>query len=167
MCSPVSAFVVVFFLVHGALGNAWSFGAIAGQFSWLVWVGVACIAVHVVLSVITSAEQLGDKERPPSARKKRHLALKWATGLALAAVAFVHVAGGLLFGLPNGFSAVGNAVLLAILCLALAVHACVGARSLLKDLNLDRRYKGAFRLVVCLCAAALAIVAFANAFAAF
>ena len=41
---------------------------------------------------------------------------------------------------------------------ALAVHLCVGSKSLLKDLEINRRYKMAFRAVVCAFAVAFAVV---------
>ena len=118
--------------------------------SWVVWIGVGLIAVHVAMSVLTSCEQLTDHERPPSSRKKRHLALKWATGGVLAAVAIAHIV------LPK--SDYTAALLMAAIAVALAVHLCVGAKSLLKDIGVDRRYRMAFRIVVCAVLVAVAIV---------
>jgi succinate dehydrogenase hydrophobic anchor subunit len=46
----------------------------------------------------------------------------------------------------------------------LAVHLCVGSKSLLKDLEIDRRYKTAFRIVVCVFAAAFALSGIAGLF---
>ena len=99
------------------------------------------VGVHVVVSIVTSREQLVDTERPPSKRKKRHLALKWATGILLAIAVIAHIV------LPHD----GMLALFAIgaVCITFAIHLCVGARSLLKDLGFDRRYKTAFRVAVC------------------
>ena len=147
----VSALVVVVFLVHGALGSAAMFTGVVSPFAWVVWGGMTLVGVHVIASIVTSVQQLGDKERPPSARKKRHLALKWATGALLAAAVAAHVV------VPH--SQVASLGIIVALSAVLAVHLCVGARSLLKDLELDRRYKMAFRAVVCAFAAVFAVCA--------
>jgi hypothetical protein len=84
--------IVVFFLVHAALGSLSGLFGLKSPLAWLVWVGVALIAAHIVVSVVTSREQLSDVEHPPSVRKKRHLVLKWATGGLLAAAAIAHIA---------------------------------------------------------------------------
>lgn len=152
----VSAIVAVFFLVHGALGALAALTGFSSPFAWAVWVGVALIGVHVVVSVVTSAEQLGDAERPPSARKKRHLALKWATGALLAVCAGAHVL------VPLG-RAVSSWIIVGV-SIALAAHVCVGARSLLKDLGIDRRHKTAVRVVVVAFAAVFALAMLAGAF---
>lgn len=141
----VAALVTLVFLVHGALGSfCVAFGR-SGSLSWLVWGAVVLVGVHVVASLVTSVQQLNDAERPPSVRKKRHLALKWMTGLALALFACAHVL------LPK--SSVAALCLIMAVSVALAVHLCVCAKSLLKDLNVDRRFKVPFRVVVCVFAA--------------
>lgn len=146
----ISAIIVVFFLIHGVLGCVSVLTGYTGSMSVLVWCGVALIAVHVVASIVTSRQQLADVQFPPSARKKRHLALKWATGALLAAVVAAHVA------LPK--STVTAAVVIIAVSVVLAVHLCVGSKSLLKDLGIDRRYKTAFRVAVCLFAAVFVAV---------
>ena len=118
-------------------------------FASLIWIGVGLICVHIVASIVTSREQLGDTERPPSGRKKRHLALKWATGALLGAAAAVHII------LPK--SSELATVCIVALCVVLAVHLCVGSKSLLRDLGLSARLKIAFRIIVCAIAAAAAI----------
>lgn len=145
----VSAVLVVFFLAHGVLGGVSLVSGVEGTLTWLVWVGVALVVVHVMASVVTSREQLADEQRPPSARKKRHLALKWTTGVLLALCAAAHV----IFK-----DALAGRVAMVLVAVALAVHACVGAKSLLKDVGVDRRYKMAFRVVVC-----IFVVAFVSA----
>ena len=149
-----SACIVVVFLVHAALGTASVLTGLTSPFGWLVWVGVGLIVAHVGLCAVTSVQQLTDAQRPPSARKKRHLALKWATGVALALVAGLHVMGVPLQGLGAISPRIASIGLLTILLAALAFHVCVGAKSLLKDIDVDRRYKMAFRVVVCVVAAA-------------
>jgi len=137
----ISAVIVVFFLGHAALGDAWMFGLVPATMSSLIWAGIALIALHVLVSVITSIDQISDPEYPASDRKKRHLAIKWATGIAISLVAFLHIDNGRSFDLVGGFSPLANTVVLVVLAIALAVHACVGAKSLLTDLDIDRRFK--------------------------
>ncbi len=149
----VSAIIVVFFLAHGTMGGVSALTGFTSPFSLLVWGGVALIGVHVVASIVTSHQQLADRERPPSARKKRHLALKWATGCLLAVAACVHIVAPRVLGAAFAQSPAWNAAIIVLLSVALAVHLCVGSKSLLKDLEIDRRHKTAFRVVVCAFAA--------------
>lgn len=138
----IAALITVFFLAHGTMGSLSAVTGIANHFPWLVWAAVALVGVHVIASAVTSHQQLTDAERPPSPRKKRHLALKWATGSVLAVAACAHIL------LPrNGVSA---ALVIVAVSVALAVHLCVGSKSLLKDLGIGTRYKTVFRVVVCL-----------------
>ena len=155
----ISAAIVVFFLVHAALGSLSGLFGLKSPLAWLVWVGVALIAAHIVVSVVTSREQLSDVEHPPSVRKKRHLALKWATGGLLAAAAIAHIATMWTWGAEAVQSAASGAALTVVLSAVLAVHLCVGSKSLLKDLGIDRRYKTAFRVIVCILAALFALSA--------
>lgn len=150
----LSAVLVVFFLAHGVMGSLAIMFGYMSPLIWLVWVGMALVVVHVVVSIVTSWDQLTDAEFPPSSRKKRHLALKWVTGTALAVCVAFHV-------MREG--AVVSRVAIVAVAVLLAVHACVGSKSLLKDLNIDRRYKGAFRIVVCAFAVVYVIAALASA----
>ena len=159
----VSAIIVVFFLAHGTLGGISALTGFAGSLVVLVWCGVALIGVHVVASIVTSREQLVDREHPPSVRKKRHLALKWATGCLLAVVACVHIFGPRLFGEAFVQSPLVNALVIVVLSTALAVHLCVGSKSLLKDLEIDRRFKSAFRVMVCAFAVFFAVATLVGA----
>ena len=152
----VSAVITVFFLVHAALGSLSVMMGFISPLAGLVWVGVVLIIVHIVASIITSWEQLGDIEYPPSPRKKRHLALKWVTGGLLAAAAIAHI-------VVPGSVAASTAVIVAV-CIVLAVHLCVGSKSLLKDLGLDTQGKTAFRIVVCAFAAACAAIVMVGGF---
>ena len=145
----VSAVIVVFFLAHGVLGAVAGLTGFMSPYAQAVWLGVALVGVHVMASIATSVQQLTDTQRPPSARKKRHLALKWVTGLALGVLALAHVA------MPK--SSLAASVVIVVLSAALAVHVSVGAKSLLKDLGIDRRYMSALRIVVCVVAAALVV----------
>ena len=127
-------------------------------------VGVAVLlvsAVKALISVFTSREQLTDVERPPSARKKRHLALKWATGGLLLAAAAVHVVVMRTWGAAAAQSTATGAVLTIVLATVLAIHLCVGSKSVLKDLGIDRRYMTPFRVVVCAFAVLFAVSAIA------
>lgn len=150
----ISAVLVVFFLAHGVVGSLAILFGYMSPLVWLVWVGVALVVVHVVVSIVTSWDQLTDAEFPPSDRKKRHLALKWATGIALAVCVAFHV-------VCDG--AMAARVAIVAVAVLLAAHACVGSKSLLKDLNIDRRYKGAFRIAVCVFAVAYVVAALASA----
>ena len=152
----IAALITVFFLVHAILGSLSVIMGFISPLAGLVWVGVAFIVVHIVASIITSREQLGDTEYPPSPRKKRHLALKWVTGGLLAAAAIAHIV------LPD--SAVASTVIIVVVCIVLAVHLCVGSKSLLKDLGLDTQRKTAFRIVVCVLIAACAVVVMVGGF---
>lgn len=141
----LAAGVTVAFLAHALLGGVSAVTGYTSGLIWLVWVFAALAVAHIVASGVTSHEQLTDAERPPSVRKKRHLLLKWVTGGLLLVVACVHVL------LPREtWSAIAVTVALAAV---LAVHVCVGSKSLLKDLGIDRRYKMVFRVVVCTIAA--------------
>lgn len=155
----ISAAIVVFFLVHASLGSLSALVGFTSPFAVAVWLGVALVGAHVIMSIVTSREQLTDPERPPSARKKRHLALKWATGGLLAAVAVAHIVTTRLYGAQAMQSSLSGALLIVALAIVLAVHLCVGSKSLLKDLGIDRRFKTAFRVVVCIFAAFFAIAA--------
>ena len=153
--------IAAFFAVHGVLGAISGFVDIPRNAAWIVWAGVVMVGAHVLASIVTSREQLTDPARPPSARKKRHLALKWATGTALAVAAAIHIAimrttGETLTGGGNA----GLASLLALIAL-LAIHSCVGVRSLLKDIGADRGCKNVVRAALCAIAAALAIACIA------
>ena len=144
----LAALITVLFLVHGSLGSLSVLGCFSGSLSWLVWGAVILACIHVVASIVTSYQQLTDAEFPPSPRKRRHLALKWATGGLLAAVALAHIM------LPP--STTLAALVIVAVSIVLAVHLCVGSKSLLKDLGIDRRYKMAFRVVMCVFAALFA-----------
>ena len=149
----IAAIIVVFFLAHGALGcTALVFGHMS-SLVWIVWIFMALVVVHVVVSVVTSREQLTDAENPPSPRKKRHLALKWATGAGLAACVAAHVL------LKDAFSA--RAVIVGV-AVTLAIHLCVGSKSLLADLNISRRFQTPFRIVVCAFAAMFVAAVFVS-----
>ena len=56
----VSAAIVVFFLAHATLGTLLGLIGFMSPLAWLVWVGVALVGVHVMLSIFTSREQLTD-----------------------------------------------------------------------------------------------------------
>lgn len=155
----VSAVIVCFFLVHGALGSASAFGIASNTLAGLVWLGVALIVAHVCLSVATSKEQLTDTQRPPSARKKRHLALKWATGLLLAALAVLHVVGPQLLGLDPAQTRVVYSAIIVALSGVLAWHVFVGMKSLLIDLGVNRALITPLRAAVCIAAVAFAYAA--------
>lgn len=145
----VSAVILLFFLLHAILGSMAGVSSFEAGVARLLWAGMVLVGVHVVACVVTSCEQLTDTVRPPSLQKKRHLVLKWGTGLALIALACVHIARVRELGIDSAIhSPIGVGVTVA-LAAALAVHAWTGSKSLLKDLNIDRKYRNALRVVVC------------------
>ena len=141
----IAALITIIFLVHGAMGSLSAVFGFSGALAWVVWGAVILACVHVAMSLITSVQQLNDAERPPSARKKAHLALKWVTGGLLAIIAIAHIV------LPK--SAVAAAYVIIGVSVVLAAHLCVCAKSLLSDLGIDRRWKWPFRVLVCVLAA--------------
>ena len=130
--------------VHMLLGALSVHIPVPKGLSWVVWAAVVLAVAHVLASVVTSYEQLGDMEHPPSARKRRHLALKWVTGVLVCALVALHIA-----------HAVPDPIVMAVLAVVVCVHVCTGAKSLLTDLGLNKRYRDAVRV------AAIAIAAFA------
>lgn len=145
----IALVITVAFIVHGVLGSVSGLTGYTSPFTWLIWGAVGLVGAHVVASVVTSYQQLTDSKRPPSPRKKRHLLLKWVTGGLLAVAAAGHIL------LPKG-SAIASVAII-IVAVTLAVHLCVGAKSLLKDLGADARHKMAFRVAVCAFAALFAL----------
>ncbi len=145
MNGVIAALITIIFLVHGAMGSLSAVFGFSGALAWVVWGAVILACVHVAMSLITSVQQLNDAERPPSARKKAHLALKWVTGGLLAIIAIAHIV------LPK--SAVAAAYVIIGVSVVLAAHLCVCAKSLLSDLGIDRRWKWPFRVLVCVLAA--------------
>lgn len=135
----IAGVLCLFFLVHGILGILWTSGAINAELAFVIWAFFIAALVHGLLSIVTSRRMLHDAERPPSRRKKRHLVLKWVTGLALLLIACVHAL------LPEHAAAWPSVSIL--VALALAVHMYVGGKSLTSDLGLPRGMCIAFRLV--------------------
>lgn len=137
----VAAIITAFFLVHATLGSLDLHVELPSNLAWTVWVGAALAAIHIALCGATSVSMLTDQKRPPSSKKKRHLALKWATGVLLLAVAAPHAL--------EYFGSDRTLPLAIALVIAVAAHACIGAKSLLKDLSLPRTWRPTFRIVVC------------------
>ena len=135
----VAGVLCLFFLVHGILGILWMSDAVPAELAFVIWAFFIIALAHGLLSIVTSRQMLHDAERPPSRRKKRHLVLKWVTGLALLLIACIHAL------LPQG--AVLWPTVSILVALALAVHMYVGSRSLASDLGLPREIRIAFRLV--------------------
>ena len=162
----ISLALAALLVVHVAhnlarLGAGTTNEVLQSLFPALSWMCVVLSILHIGLSGGTSATMLNDTERPPSPRKKRHLVLKWATGIALALSAGLHI------GHAMGFVAHGSATffwgsLLATLVF-LGMHTYTGARSLLKDIGLPTSWKTAVRVVVVVCtfAACAALLAVA------
>lgn len=146
----IAAVIAIVIIGHGIMGSLHVVFGFTSPFTWVVWIGVVLIGIHVAMSLLTSSQQLNDVERPPSRRKKAHLALKWATGGLLAIVAIVHIV------LPKSLDATPYVIVA--VSIVLAAHLCVCAKSLLSDLGFDKRWKWPFRVVVCLFALLFSLV---------
>lgn len=120
--------LLVAFAAHATMGTLFCWGMIPDEHSWVVWVGIGIIAVHVALSVGTTRQMLFDESRPPSANKKAHQLKKWVSGIAIGVIAAVHA-------LLN-FGSVAWAIAALLIDVALAAHVCISAKSLAKDLGL-------------------------------
>lgn len=136
----IAAALTVFFIAHELLGMLWSYSAVEQKLAFLVWIGVAVAAIHVLLCLATSKSMLGDEKRPPSAKKKRHLALKWVTGGVVLAAAALHA---MQIQVPLLLFCTG-------MCTAafLAVHVCTGVKSLTRDLNMPSTARTPFKVIV-------------------
>lgn len=124
----IAGVLCLFFLVHGVLGILWTSAAVTMGLAFVIWAFFIVVLVHGLLSIVTSRQMLHDAKRPPSRRKKQHLALKWVTGVALLLVACIHAL------LPESTIFWPYASIF-VTC-ALAVHMYVGSRSLASDLEL-------------------------------
>lgn len=157
----IAAVLVAFFLIHAALGSLSGVVGYKSPFTILVWAGVAIVVAHVVASIITSREQLNDSERPPSPRKKRHLALKWATGALLAVLAVVHIVGMRMWGADAVQSTVTGVALTIVLAIVLCWHICVGMKSMLVDVGWSKGLLTPLRIVVIALAVVFVVMAIA------
>ena len=158
----VAALVVVFFLAHSLLGGLSGIVSLSRPSEWIIWLGVGIVLVHVVASVVTSYGQLTDAERPPSARKKRHLLLKWVTGGLLAIVAGSHVVCMRTFGADSLQTSATSTAVALVLIAALVVHSWIGAKSLVTDLGLSKGLILPFRVAVCVLAVVIGCVVIAG-----
>ena len=114
--------------------------------------------MHIVLSIVTSHQQLTDTVRPPSEAKRRHLLLKWVTGILLAVLVVIHIVVMRVIGPGSVQSTITGVALIIALVVVLAVHIGLGSKSLLKDLNVDRKWRNALRIAVCVVAAVIGIL---------
>ena len=128
------------FSAHAIMGALFCWGMLSDELSWIVWVGVGVIAVHVALSVVTTCQMLCDEARPPSAKKKAHQIKKWVTGVLIGVVAVAHVL--------TVFETLLWSVIALALDVALVTHVCVCAKSLVKDLKLAPRWRYVIRVFV-------------------
>ena len=152
----VSAIILCLFLLHACLGTLSGFTSLGLGLPLVLYLGMALVLVHVVTCVVTSYEQLTDTVRPPSQKKKQHLVLKWITGVILLGIACFHIVRVNELDLASAIhSPIGTAVTIALIA-ALTWHAWTGAKSLLKDLNIDRKYRNVVRVLVSAVAVLLA-----------
>lgn len=149
-----AAVLVVAFLGHALVAAfAGSAGAASAPLVLLrCLLGLAL--VHVGLSVATTVYMMKDAVRPPSARKRRHQWLKWASGCVLLAALALHVLRPLL---PVIFDVPLSLAVLA----ALVWHGWMGMKSLAHDLRLPKGAKKPLRAALCALAVLAVIVLFA------
>ena len=153
----VSAFILCLFLAHACIGTIAGLAPLEFSPNLLLRAGTMLVLVHVVACMVTSYEQLTDIVRPPSVQKKRHLVLKWITGALLLCIACFHVVRVNELDLASAIhSPVGTAITIALVA-ALAWHSWTGTKSLLKDLNIDRKYRNVVRALVSAVALLLAV----------
>lgn len=152
----VAAVLLVAFLVHAVLTAAIGIPPIGTPSALnLLYALVALTGAHVIVSLVTSTFMLSDTNRPPSVHKKRHLALKWATGTTLLAAGYLHVTHAPLFA-PYAW-------LVPVLLLgALTWHGWTGAKSLARDLDMSESLKTPMRIGLCLVAVVAAALVFAG-----
>ena len=116
---------------------------------------------HIIACAVTSAQQLTDTVRPPSKRKKHHLLVKWITGAVLAVALCMHIFMSMQVDSAQAqsqpFLVSAHLFSAVLVSAAVAVHVCFGAKSLLKDLNIDKRYRMPLRVFFCVLAGAFAI----------
>lgn len=149
----IVAVITAFFFTHATIGSSVPLTGLSRTFEFLVWGGVALIAVHMVLSLIRTVKKLTDPEDPPTGKKKRKLALKWGTGATILLCAAIHLSvpasdrtGSLFVGVTT------------VLMAALAVHVCVMAKPLLKHLGFSGEGKNVLRVLVVVAAVAVGFV---------
>lgn len=141
----VALLLLVAFAAHAVMGTLFCLDAVSGEASWIVWAGVCIVVVHVALSVGTTRQMLHDEAKPPSAKKKEHQLKKWVSGALVGVFAVPHV-------LAIFETCLWYVIVLA-LDVALAVHVCVCAKSLAKDLRLAPNYRHAIRVFAIVIAA--------------
>lgn len=143
--AAIAACLVIFFFVHAALGALSEITGHTSNLKWIVWIFAALVVVHMSLTLATSYYMVTDTVRPPSKAKIRHLALKWASGMLLLVLAFMHMLRIADLGIPLMITLLG----------VIAWHSFIGAKSLTRDLNLPRTIRTPLR--VCVIAVAVAI----------
>lgn len=153
VCGILTAALCCLIAAHMVMGGLSLVFDIPRALKPVVWVGVALLVGHILICIVTSFQMMTDAVRPPSRKKKRHFVLKWVTGALVVATAAAHVIGRAWTDAPA--DAPAALALSAALAAFAAWHACVGAKSLLKDLDIDRRYRTLVRAV------AIAVAAFA------
>ena len=147
--------IAVFFLAHSTLGAASLFvEGLTNSAPWLVWIMFGVVGLHVLASVGATALMLVDTDRPSSSRKKRHFALKWATGAVLAATIAAHLFSILCPGSLPVFPHQTKASFLLLLA-ALAWHVGIATKSLARDLGIGKRARDVMRAAYMLAVFAL------------
>lgn len=134
----VALLLLVAFAAHAVMGTLFCLGAVSGEASWIVWAGVCVIVVHVALSIGTTRQMLHDESRPPSVKKKEHQLKKWVSGIAVGAIAIAHIL------LAYGKTA--WTIVAVLLDVALAIHICISAKSMVKDLGFASSLRYAIRV---------------------
>ena len=142
-----ACFIMLLFLVHACLGTLKLYWPeMPSSLEFIVWFGVAVIAIHIIISIATTYEMWTDTVRPPSDRKKRHQILKWVTGVLLVCAIVVHQLCVAQL-LPPATVDMLTLPALIVTAILLCWHLFVGAKSLTRDLNLRYTLRTPMRVV--------------------
>ena len=158
----MSALVLAFFVVHSLLGGLEGILSLQRPAAYIPWIGVGVVVIHVVMSIVTSYGQLTDAEFPPSSRKKRHLLLKWLSGICLAVVAAIHIVSIQAFGSEAIQVSITATATVLLLVVVLVIHVWIGAKSLITDLGLHKGLILPLRIVLCVVAVSVGCIVVAG-----
>ncbi|MDO4501764.1 MAG: hypothetical protein Q4D06_01140 [Coriobacteriia bacterium] len=163
----VASFITVLFLGHAFMGELSLVFPVSKNLEPLVFVGLGALALHIILSAITTLDMWLSKTRPASDRKKKHQIKKWVFGVILLIIAGLHIV--VMMTPAASLRASGQVIpallLMGVAAIVLCVHICTGAKSVARDLNLPAEVRFPIRalaisLTLALCLAIALIIAF-------
>lgn len=154
----VCALLIIFFVFHVIIGTVLWYGALGMSMALVAWAGVGLVAIHLILSIVTTAlgvkppehyaalDQSGKKQ--PS-RRSKHV-LKWITGLLMISLLILHLTVGDLVG---NLHYTKGALVALILLILIGIHVYIDIKSFTRDLNLSPRTRVPFQVgVIFFCA---------------